>query len=704
MERRFQELSSALHRQHHLSIHKVILLTALMGSGMIFRTLPALAGGAPAGVAITNQATGSFLDTSDNSTKSLISNEVKVTVAEIAGVTVTASGNSGTALSGSSAYFDFKVTNTGNDPTQFFIPGAPSSITGGTAGTLQIIGYVTPAGNPINLATPINVPSAGAITGTLSDPTLGGNTTGGSLPADAAIIVRVPATVTAASGQSVSVTLGNTTGSPATQNTPYIANTHDLYTSDNSGTTNGDTTGAPFNGDATNHRQEASAQNSLTASGLSVTGTVWNDADGSITQNGTEAGTNAGGLTIYAVDSTGKVAAKATVATNGTYTLSGLFANAGYTLRLSTDSTVALGATAPVAATLPTGWTNTGENKAGTPETTTPGDIAVTFGTANLVSQDFGIERIPETNPATSPSQVNPIGNGRVEVPALSGSDPEDGTLGTGKSFKIVTLPTNGTLYYNGTAVTVGQVISSYNPTLLTVDPVDGAVTLTFTYAAIDAAGKEDPSPGTVTMPFSAAPANVLLVKRITAINGNRIANPNDTSKVLNTFVDDTTSPQAADDNHPNWPATFLKGELNAGLVKPGDTVEYTVYFMNAQGSNAQNLQICDRIIGVQSFQTGAYGTSDMELQMGNAAPVGLTQGNDTSIDRAQFFATSSSAPASCNLLPVPSGITDNGTLVFGITGSGSTVQPDWITLPGASAPGTPNASYGFVRFITKVN
>jgi hypothetical protein len=692
-------------RPPYSSLSKLLFVTALVGSGILLKSLPALAAGAIAGIDITNQASGSFLDTSDNATKTIISNEVKVTVAEITGVTVQASGNSGTALSGSAAYFDFKVTNTGNDPTQLFIPGVPSSISGATAGTLQIVGYVTPTGTTNTLTTPINIPSAGAVTGTLSDPTLGGNVTDGSIPADAALIVRVSVTVTASSGQSVSATLGNTTGSPTTQNTPFIANTNDLYTFDNTGTANGDVAGNPLNGDATNHRQEASASQSLTASGLSVTGTVWNDGDGSITLNGTEAGTNTGtanNLTIYAMDSNGKVAAVATVASIGTYTLNGLFANTNYTLRISTDNTVAVGGTAPTTASLPIGWTNTGENKAGTTETVTPGDIAISLVTAGIANQDFGIEQLPTVNAVSSTLQVNPIGTGQVQVPTLTGNDSEDGSLGSGSKFKIVTLPTNATLYYNGVAITAtGFVINNYDPALLKVDPVDGAVTVSFTYSAIDNAGKEGPA-NTVTMPFSAAPAQVLLVKRITAINGIRTANPNDPTKVLNTFVDDTASSKAAEDNHPNWPANFLKGELNAGLVKPGDTIEYTVYFMNAQGSDAQNLQICDRVIGSQTFQSAAYGTSDLELQKGNAAPVGLTGSNDTS-DRAQFVADSSTAPASCNLPALPSGQADNGTIIVGVTGSGSSVQPDWTVLPGASASGNPTTSYGLIRFTTKV-
>ena len=48
--------------------------------------------------------------------------------------------------------------------------------------------------------------------------------------------------------------------------------------------------------------------------------------------------------------------------------------------------------------------------------------------------------------------------------------------------------------------------IASYNPALLTVDPIEGTVTVVFTYAWKDAAGLFDPSPATVTMPFTETP------------------------------------------------------------------------------------------------------------------------------------------------------------------------------------------------------
>ncbi|MHC5730040.1 MAG: hypothetical protein ACYTXY_39190, partial [Nostoc sp.] len=121
---------------------------------------------------------------------------------------------------------------------------------------------------------------------------------------------------------------------------------------------------------------------------ISISGTVFSDADADVTINGSDAGTNAGSanLTIYAVDTSGKVVDKVTVAANGTYSLANVLTNSSVTLRLSNDSTVAIGATAPTAPSLPSGWYYTGENLNGTVDGTiaTLGNIALTTTTSNL--------------------------------------------------------------------------------------------------------------------------------------------------------------------------------------------------------------------------------------------------------------------------------------------------------------------------------
>jgi uncharacterized repeat protein (TIGR01451 family) len=213
---------------------------------------------------------------------------------------------------------------------------------------------------------------------------------------------------------------------------------------------------------------------------------------------------------------------------------------------------------------------------------------------------------------------------------------------------------------------------------------------------------------------MTASSANVLLVKRITAVNGDRIKNPNDNTPLL-AFVDDALT----NDNNANWPnpksgippiSNFLQGVINAGKVKPGDTIEYTIYFLNADVGNANGVKICDRLTGSQSFLTNAYGTNkDIQLHQGDGAfttwlsavTSDLTITNDTG-DRAQLMATSS-APSSCHLDMTTGGATDTGTLVIDITGTGNANQPNWSPLSGSTGPGTAN-SYGFIRFTTKVN
>jgi hypothetical protein len=43
----------------------------------------------------------------------------------------------------------------------------------------------------------------------------------------------------------------------------------------------------------------------------------------------------------------------------------------------------------------------------------------------------------------------------------------------------------------------------------------------------------------------------------------------------------------------------------------------------------------------------------------------------------------------------------DNGTLVIDVTGN--TGVPNLTTMPGSTGQGSPNDSYGFLRFVTKV-
>jgi uncharacterized repeat protein (TIGR01451 family) len=220
------------------------------------------------------------------------------------------------------------------------------------------------------------------------------------------------------------------------------------------------------------------------------------------------------------------------------------------------------------------------------------------------------------------------------------------------------------------------------------------------------------------TSEFSASPssnADVLLVKRITAVNGNRIKNPNDNTP-LNVIIDDTLP----NDTNTNWPnpktngiSNFLQGVTSAGKIIPGDTIEYTIYFLNAKDGEANGVKICDRITGSQTFMFDAYGTpgsgKDIQLHQGDGnfttwpttVTSDLNSATDTG-DRAQVIPTAI-VPSSCHLDMVTGGAADTGTLVVDVTGTGNGNQPDWSPLAGTTGAGTAN-SYGYIRFTTKVN
>ncbi len=198
-----------------------------------------------------------------------------------------------------------------------------------------------------------------------------------------------------------------------------------------------------------------------------------------------------------------------------------------------------------------------------------------------------------------------------------------------------------------------------------------------------------------VTLLPVASNPDVLLVKRITAING-QVVNPNDGTDLAGVMNDGVAN---SSDDADNWPNNYLVGALNAGSVQPGDDIEYTVYFLNAGGVAAEDVRLCDRLFPNQSLVTDAYGTGiDVELQLGTSAVLGLTVANDAS-DRTEFVAPSAPVSATCNLKD----LNDDGTLVIEVTGASGTGNPTLTALPGSTGSGTPNDAYGLFRFKTRV-
>jgi hypothetical protein len=532
--------------------YRTIPIALLLSGGSLLGSLNAFAdqNSPTPGTLIENQATAQFTDAADGTDGKIVSDKVTVTVAEVAGIAasnvgVLPSANGG-AYRTNTVYFDFYVTNTGNDPTRLFVPGAPSAATiAGTAlpnaniGAVEVIAYnASPIGSGIEVAITggKTVPAGGAATGTgtLTLTATSGAPVAGSIPAGGYIKVRVPITVplTATTGSTISVTLGNAVGQPdpatsapvvnftagqTATNILYVASGNDLYTQDNPDGTAGESNGAPLS------VREASITQTATVIDppiVTISGTVWDDANGTgtTTFTGIKDPSEIGAITTGStpvlkailVGSDGKVLDSQPVdPANGTYSLSTLGVQSGvHVILVTSTTTYAAGNVAPTTGSLPPTWVGTTPlDYKGTP------DSSFSIGITATTGKDFGIDRLPTANNVSTGPVATPSGTNTTVVPTLSGSDPED-TTGITK-YHILTLPdatTQGTLYYNGTVVTLAQITAGFyvtDPALFTFDPVDTATSMTFTYATVDKASKESPVTATATIAFNAAPITI---------------------------------------------------------------------------------------------------------------------------------------------------------------------------------------------------
>jgi len=182
----------------------------------------------------------------------------------------------------------------------------------------------------------------------------------------------------------------------------------------------------------------------------------------------------------------------------------------------------------------------------------------------------------------------------------------------------------------------------------------------------------------------------LLLVKRITAIDNNPI----------NDVIDAANDPN---DTNPRWPANYLRG-LVAVDAKPGDEIEYTIYYLSAGDSNVFNAVLCDVITPNQNFISNPTAFSSFQAAAGgsggdrgiaalldntnpNANP--LTYTNSADGDLGQFFPPNNSLPPVCTI----NGATNtNGAILF-----------DLGNIPFTINPGNPSNSYGFIRFRTEI-
>ncbi len=192
----------------------------------------------------------------------------------------------------------------------------------------------------------------------------------------------------------------------------------------------------------------------------------------------------------------------------------------------------------------------------------------------------------------------------------------------------------------------------------------------------------------------------LLLVKRITAINGVPI----------NTYIDD---PSSTDDNDSKWPtpidsgsgiSSYLHGAISKTIVRPGDDIEYTIYFLSNGTHDATKVNICDPIPANTTFVPTVYNPQNITdggipgsdkgiaLAVGSTIPTAYLTNAIDPPDRGQFYpANDPKTPAYCKT-------NTNGAVEVNVTRSS-----DLPNLPLATTPGSPTNSYGFIRFHVKV-
>ena len=188
--------------------------------------------------------------------------------------------------------------------------------------------------------------------------------------------------------------------------------------------------------------------------------------------------------------------------------------------------------------------------------------------------------------------------------------------------------------------------------------------------------------------PPTASNPNLILVKRITAVN---------TTSITTTVDDSNDNPATADvdessfDNNPNWPtpvdangiSQFLRGDISRNSIKPDDELEYTIYFLSSGDKPITNANVCDMIPANTTYVPGS-----MQIFF-NSNTTNLTDASND--DAGEFFASGNTPTVPCP--------TDNGKGAVVINAADSPAA-----LPNATAPGTPSDSYGYIRFRVKVD
>jgi uncharacterized repeat protein (TIGR01451 family) len=578
--------------------------------------LPALGIGTTAGTTITNTAYGSFENPANAGVAIPVqSNTVTLTISEVAGISVANQGVAeapsgvtgagpaqGDAVIGSSdvVYFTFRITNTGNDQTQFFIPNAPASVTNatfGAVGPLRIVGY-----NNGTTTTPLGIDvTTGAATGTFA-----GIPNGGSVPVGGYIDVRVPVKAGAAlipGTDSITVILGNTVSqAPANQNVQLVtggafgaAAGKDVYTQDNAGTANGDLTGSPA------FEREASSSQTTPVGTANLD---YGDAPDAA------AGTATGDY-------------ETAPGRGPSHVVGSLFLGTGVDAE-----------------------TNFGQDKGPPLE-----DNGVTIGVSTPVSL-----------------HTQSLIAGQAYTLNVT-------TAGTGKISGWIDFNRDGDFLDAGEQIATDVSSTGGVQSFVVNVPFGAAAGSTyarFRYSSQTGLTSVNAAPDGEVEDYNinliAAAPTLRLVKRVTSIAGTAITAVNN-------------DPGDTNDDSTRWPASYLQGTFTGSTAAPGETVDYTIYFLSDGNTPVNQVKLCDLVPDNTTYVAGS-----LRISQGGAALTTLTDA--TGDDAGENFNSAAAVTAPC------SGTNTDGGVRVNVPG----------TLLNATGPGAPTSSYGLIRFSVKID
>jgi uncharacterized repeat protein (TIGR01451 family) len=364
---------------------------------------------------------------------------------------------------------------------------------------------------------------------------------------------------------------------------------------------------------------------------------------------------------------------------------------------------------------LPIGTATSGQ---GTSNLNKPSATLTLFGTGNLqVTKDDGITTIAPSGTTVYTVRVKNNGPDNIAGATFTDIAPLGMTI---NSWACAATPGSSCNVASGTGdVNIELSLLNQGEATFTIDAtvnanVRGSITnvaqITPPPSVTDSDGTNNIAQDTDTIQSTGQPGKptLLLVKRITAINGGTSTVGGDN---LTLYKDDPTNPY--DDNifdNPvptpidtdKWldPTTFLIGGINGGNIKPGDEMEYTIYFLSAGDTTANHVLFCDRVPTNVSFIPTAFNSVMPQATgglTGDRGILSLLNGTTTAFtntadgDAARYFAPGID-PASVYPNIKCGGTNNNGAIVVNLG-----------DLPNATVPGTPAGAFGFVRFKGRV-